>query len=156
MKLFKYFRGALGFKRRDEYEQRCVGLPPIKNRIPMPEFFLKLEGKNMSYLKINDEDVDINGKPYEHSHPLDDFLKNISISKIEFQLQNGPIKEAGLNGLDISDLIYIASRIIVKFNKECPCAENQKTFNLLQEAIEWQLKREKDRIEREVEGTSDA
>lgn len=112
----------------------------------------------MSYLKINGQDIEFGvytDEFGEQSHELDEKIKNIDISKIEFQMQNGPIKEVGINGLQVTDLIYLASRILVKFNKNIECEENQKTFDCLQGAIEWQLTREADRTDRGVEGTNE-
>jgi hypothetical protein len=75
---------------------------------------------------------------------------------IAFQIQNGPIKEAGKNGCQITELIAVAHRMISELNKKFPCRENAMTITKLDEALMWQEKRTKDREKRNVEGTSKA
>lgn len=77
-------------------------------------------------------------------------------NSLSFTIQNGPIKEAGKNGCQVVDVIAVAKRIIEELNKKFPSRENAMTITHLDEAILWQDKRTKDRIEREVEGTSQA
>ncbi len=69
-----------------------------------------------------------------------------------FKIQDGPIKEYGLNGCQVSDIIEIATDIIRQLNELYPCRENAITITKLEEALMWQEKRTQDRIIRNVEG----
>jgi hypothetical protein len=71
---------------------------------------------------------------------------------ISFTLQNGPIKEVGLNGCQVDTIIEAAKIILASFNFKHPCRENSIAITKLEEALMWLDKRKKDRIERGVEG----
>lgn len=73
---------------------------------------------------------------------------------ISFTLQNGPIKEVGVNGCQVLTLIQAAAIIIQSLNDKFPCSENEETLLSLNNAIEAQYRRTKDREERKVEGYS--
>ncbi len=73
-------------------------------------------------------------------------------NQIAFKLQQGPVKEAGKNGCQVSEIIAVAKMIIEGLNKDFPCRENAMTITKLDEALMWQEKRTKDRIARNVEG----
>lgn len=75
-------------------------------------------------------------------------------NSISFTLQDGPIKEFGKNGCQVTDIIAITKIIIEKLNEKFPCRENAMTITKLDEALMWQDKRTNDRIKRQVEGTS--
>ena len=75
-------------------------------------------------------------------------------NSLSFTLQNGPIKEAGKNGCQVTDIIAVAKHIIEKLNAKFPCRENAMTITKLDEALMWQDKRTKDREARNVEGLS--
>ena len=75
---------------------------------------------------------------------------------IAFKLQNGPIKEVGVNGCQVDTLIETAKIIIEKLNAEFPCRENAVAVTKLDEALLWLLKRTIDREKRGVEGISKA
>lgn len=75
-------------------------------------------------------------------------------NSLSFTLQNGPIKEKGLNGCQVSDVIAVAKHIIEQLNAKFPCRENAMTITKLDEALMWQEKRTKDREARNVEGMS--
>ena len=71
-----------------------------------------------------------------------------------FKIQKGPIKENGVNGCQVDDIIAIAKTIVEGLNKNFPCSENHSAIMALDNAL-WQLKdRKRDRIERGVEGTN--
>lgn len=76
------------------------------------------------------------------------------VNSLSFTLQNGPIKEVGVNGCQVSDVIAVAKHIIEELNKKFPCRENSMTITKLDEALMWQDKRTKDRELRNVEGLS--
>ena len=73
-------------------------------------------------------------------------------TEITFKIQNGPIKEVGVNGCQIEELGKVWLEILQHFNKDFPCRENSITITKIQEALMWQEKRTQDRVKRGVEG----
>lgn len=74
------------------------------------------------------------------------------LCKIHFQ--EGPIKEAGVNGVCNEDLIAMVVRRLEGFeDSQFACKENEKAIEKLQEALMWLRKRTMDREARNVEGT---
>lgn len=78
------------------------------------------------------------------------------VSSVSFTLQNGPIKENGVNGCQVTDMIEVAKMIIEGLNDKFPCRENAMTITKLDEALMWQTKRTTDRENRGVEGKSES
>lgn len=76
------------------------------------------------------------------------------VNSISFTLQNGPIKEVGVNGCQVETIIHAAKMMIEGLNLKVPCRENAVAITKLDEAIMWLEKRTKDRQARGVEGTS--
>lgn len=76
------------------------------------------------------------------------------VNSLSFNIQNGPIKENGVNGCQVTDILKVCLHIYKGLNEKFPCKENAITITKLQEAIMWQEERTKDRITRNVEGTS--
>jgi len=77
-------------------------------------------------------------------------------NQIAFQIQNGPVKENGINGCQVDTIIETAKLIIEGLNKNFPCRENSMAITKLDEALLWLLKRKNDRVAREVEGLNKA
>lgn len=75
-------------------------------------------------------------------------------SVVTFVIQSGPVKEFGINGCQIDDVITWVKDRIEGFNKDFPCRENSMIITKLDEALLWSLKRKQDREKRSVEGTS--
>lgn len=73
-------------------------------------------------------------------------------NSLSFTLQNGPIKEVGVNGCQVVDIIAVAKHIIEQLNARFPCRENAITITKLDEALMWQDLRTNDRQRRAVEG----
>ena len=71
---------------------------------------------------------------------------------ITFKIQNGPIKENGINGCQVDEIIRTAKTIIEGLNYKFPCRENSVAITKLDEALMWLEERKKDRIKRGVEG----
>ena len=89
------------------------------------------------------------------NQPKENFIEiNDEGNAITFKIQNGPIKENGINGCQVDTMIAAARKIIEKFNKQFPCRENSVAITKLDEAMMWLNKRKQDRIERNVEGTN--
>jgi hypothetical protein len=73
-------------------------------------------------------------------------------STVKFTIQSGPIKEFGVNGCQIDDVIKWAKEKIEGFNTAFPCRENSVVITKLDEALLWLYKRKADREARNVEG----
>lgn len=71
---------------------------------------------------------------------------------IGFKLQNGPIKEVGVNGCQVDTMIEAAKMIIGKLNEKFPCIENQNALCRIDEVLFWLWKRKYNREKRGVEG----
>jgi arginine/lysine/ornithine decarboxylase len=71
-------------------------------------------------------------------------------------IQDGPIKENGINGCQVQTIIESAKVIIEGLNKKFPCRENAMVITKLDEALMWSKKRTEDRQKRKVEGLSKA
>jgi hypothetical protein len=76
------------------------------------------------------------------------------MNTISFKIQNGPIKEVGVNGCQVDTLIETAILIISGFNDKFPCEENTKAINCLMRASQFLEERKINREKRNVEGTS--
>ena len=74
-------------------------------------------------------------------------------NKITFTIQDGVIGTAGVNGIQASDMILFLRELFIKLNNDIPCRENVKTIDYLDEAWNWQMRREINRKMRKVEGT---
>ena len=111
------------------------------------------QAKQMSIFKINGL-FDWNAfDEYRKDHPIS---VSHSTNMISFKIQDGPIKEVGKNGCQVADMIAVARHIINELNIKYPCRENAMTITKLDEALMWQAERTRNRVERNVEGTSNA
>ena len=82
--------------------------------------------------------------------PLED--KTVRSDFIIFQ--NGPINEAGVNGISNEALLAIVEDRLVGFQSgQYACRENAVALTKIQEAMMWLQKRTRDRMARGVEGT---
>jgi hypothetical protein len=71
------------------------------------------------------------------------------------RFQNGPIAEAGVNGISNEALLAIVEDRLLGFQSgQYACRENAVALTKLQEAMMWLQKRTRDRMARGVEGTS--
>lgn len=75
-------------------------------------------------------------------------------NSISFTLQNQPIKECGVNGCQVDELIEAAKLILVGLNKNFPCRQNSRAITKLDEALHWLTDRRNERESRGVEGTN--
>lgn len=73
-------------------------------------------------------------------------------SSVTFTIQSGPIKQFGINGCQIDDVIRWAKEKIELFNKEFPCIENSLVITKLDEALLWLYERKRERESRGIEG----
>ena len=81
-------------------------------------------------------------------------LINYCENSIQFFLQNGAIKEAGVNGCQVDTMIEAAKIIIEGFNKKFHCPENYTAIEHLSEALYALEERKNRRIELGIEGES--
>jgi hypothetical protein len=96
--------------------------------------------------------------PNERAYPFEQdnlpFGVSVDSDQVTFVGQRGPIKEVGVNGCQIDDIVEFARRTIEVFNKKFPCRENSLAITKLQEAEMWLRERKRDREDRGVEGTN--
>ena len=73
---------------------------------------------------------------------------------VAIKFQNGPIKEAGINGISNEALLAIVEDRLLGFQSgQFACRENAVALTKLQESMMWLQKRTRDRMARGVEGT---
>ena len=101
------------------------------------------DGMQMDY-RVFEQEI----RPFNYIYVRND------VNSISFTIQNGPIKEVGVNGCQVTEIIEVAKMIIEGFDASYPCRENLHTIMHLREALGWQKKRTDDREKRGVEGES--
>lgn len=75
-----------------------------------------------------------------------------NMCRVEFQ--NGPVQEAGVNGITQEALLAIIEDRLIGFQSgDFACRENAIALTKIQEAMLWLKKRTNDRAARGVEGT---
>lgn len=75
---------------------------------------------------------------------------------IDIEFQNGPIQEAGVNGISQEALLAIVEDRLQGFQSgPYACRENAIALTKIQEAMMWLQKRTRDRMARGVEGTNE-
>ena len=75
-------------------------------------------------------------------------------NEILFRIQDGPIKENGVNGCQVDTLIETCIRIIQGLNEKNPCVQNMACLSALYTALTNLKARKQNREERGVEGTN--
>lgn len=71
---------------------------------------------------------------------------------VTFIGQRGPIKDYGVNGCQVDDMITFALGTLQTFQKKFPCRENALAITKLEESLHWLDARQRDREARRVEG----
>jgi hypothetical protein len=72
----------------------------------------------------------------------------------EIKFQNGPIQEAGFNGVSGEAILAVQEDRLIGFQSgQYACRENAVALTKIQEAMMWLQKRTMDRMRRGVEGT---
>lgn len=120
-----------------------MALETLKGVNEIGEFYVirgKPEGITWDEFDVLREDFPI--------HITDD--KNL----ISFKIQNGAIKENGVNGCQVDTIIEAAMLMLMGLNEKFPCRENSMAITKLDEALLWLLRRKINREKRGVEGTS--
>jgi hypothetical protein len=103
--------------------------------------------------QIGGFDVTRGGSNFSSNRPV--FIFD-DLNQICFQIQNGPVKENGVNGCQVNTIIEAAKLIIEGLNQKFPCRENAMVITKLDEALMWLQKRKLDREKRNVEGHNKA
>lgn len=118
-----------------------INMTELKNE--RPELFN--QSGAMDY-KLFEKDI----RPYNYIYVRDD------VNSLSFTIQDGPIKENGVNGCQVDTIIEAAKIILQGLNKKFPCRENSIAITKLEESVMWLDKRKQDRVSRHVEGYSKA
>ena len=118
----------------------------------------KLNGLNDA-LKINViDEPGQGGACHEYDIFIDESLETRQNDKtvhVRISFQNGPIKEAGVNGISGEALLAIVIDRLRCFQAgEFKCRENAVALTKLEESLMWLQKRTRDRLARGVEGTN--
>lgn len=71
-----------------------------------------------------------------------------------FRIQKGPVKEVGVNGVQIDRLFEIGLGILAVLNRKHGCAHNDEAIAHFRRGLRCLRARKKDRMERGVEGTN--
>lgn len=96
-------------------------------------------------------------KRLQWNQPEGNFIEINDVGNaITFKIQNGPIKENGVNGCQVDTMIEAATLIIKGLNEQFPCRENAIVITKLEEALMWCKKRKANREARGVEGENKA
>ena len=74
------------------------------------------------------------------------------VNSISFTIQNGPIKDNGVNGCQVDTIIEAAFHIVKGLNDKFPCKENEEALAHLDSALVALKNRKHDRMARGVEG----
>lgn len=83
-----------------------------------------------------------------------DMYCKVEGNKVIFWIQDGPIKEHRVNGLQATDILKFTQHLFESLNAAFPCRENALTITKIEEALHWQTARTADRDKRGVEGKS--
>lgn len=93
-------------------------------------------------------------RDFADKRPDEFIVVNHKNNGINFKIQDGPIKEVGVNGCQLDALIAIADHMIKGLNDKFPCIENANAREHLQSALFWLDERKAQRERRGVEGYS--
>lgn len=121
--------------------------------LPSPHILTdhKVNGLNDAITITADDAPGSGGANHLYSIALDGF-KTLRIS-----FQNGPIKEAGFNGISNEALLAVVIDRMRGFQSgPFACRDNDQALAKLEEGLAWLLKRTRERMARGVEGTHTA
>lgn len=117
----------------------------------------KLNGLNDALeITVNDEPGQ-GGANHEYSILFDkgELGRQLAPAACSISFQNGPIQEAGVNGISGEALLAIVIDRLRSFQSgEYKCRENAVALTKLEESLMWLQKRTRDRLARGVEGTN--
>ncbi len=104
---------------------------------------------NAHHVVANISAESVEGAALEHSSS--DYIC-VDGNRVAIMIQDGPIGDVGVNGIQVTDMLNFVKEIYHSLNKAYPCRENSLTITKIEEAIHWQDARTKDRESRGVEG----
>ena len=89
-----------------------------------------------------------------HRYEITNGDSPVQIDGCNIGFQNGPMKEAGLNGISGESLLAVVIDRLRSFQSgQFACRENAIALTKLEESLMWLQKRTRDRLARGVEGT---
>lgn len=94
-----------------------------------------------------------NANPNASKYLKVEVINNIPTLTVQFQ--SAPIKEIGVNGMQVTDLLQYVYHLYEVLNNNYPCIENKYTMQNIDTALYHQSLRTQDRIKRGVEGKND-
>lgn len=112
---------------------------------------LKMKHLNNAHKAMNQPDFNTFGSTSGNNGSRSKYIA-VDNESLHFTIQDGPIKEVGVNGLQATDLLNFTKELFKSLNKDFPCRENALTITKIEEAIHWQDARTRDRESRKVEG----
>lgn len=115
-----------------------------------------VDGEKILQERARHEDGSIDWQKTDELRKDSPIFVDHDVNMVSFRIQNGPVKENGKNGCQVTALIAVARHMIGKLNDQFPCLENKYTLQALDEALAWQQKRTENRKERGVEGENKA
>lgn len=101
---------------------------------------------------IREKERDMSWDSFDDLRKKNPILITDRLNMISFRIQNGPIKEVGVNGCQVDTLIEAAKLIIEGLNKNFPCEENRAVIFHLDQALVGLDFRRSNRVIRGVEG----
>jgi len=114
----------------------------------------KIGGFDVLSERPKKEDGSVDWAAFDEQRKTKPIYVDHDVNMVSFRIQDGPIKEVGVNGCQVDTLIAAARLIISGLDVKFPCRENSIVMTKLDEALLWLGKRKADREERGVEGTS--
>jgi hypothetical protein len=112
----------------------------------------EIGGFEVMQVRPKNDEGQVNWKLFDEMRKTKPIYIDHDVNMISFRIQNGPIKEVGVNGCQVDTLIEAAKLIIEGLNKQYPCRENALIITKLDEALLWSMKRKLEREKRGVEG----
>lgn len=116
----------------------------------------EISGFKVMQERPKNEDGSVDWAKFDEMRKDQPVFVDHDVNMISFRIQNGPIKEAGINGCQLDALIETAKLMIEGLNKKFPCEENTLAVCHLQAALDQLMLRKAKREQRGVEGTSQA
>lgn len=115
----------------------------------------KLNGLNDALEIVVLDEPGQGGACHEYAIDLLDNGEKVSHFRCPIHFQNGPIQEAGVNGISGEALLAVVIDRLRSFQVgEYKCRENAIALTHLEDALMWLQKRIRERLARGVEGTN--
>lgn len=124
-----------------------MALETLKNKETIGSFSVLQE-------RVKKEDGSIDWDATDEARKKAPIFVDHDVNMISFRIQNGPVKENGVNGCQVDTLIHTAREIIVGLNRNHKSSFNDLAIKFLDSAINTLDDRTRDREKRGVEGTS--